>query len=103
MWRWQAQAAARQHVMFALGCRQTAFQAAPATGSPTLTVFFSSPPCLYTGLSDFNARARASNFEPAELPAVMQYLHDRGAKGYVVLNVLGGWLRPGVGVVEANG
>lgn len=44
---------------------------------------------VYFGLSDFNARARASNFEPNELPDIMAYLHDRGTKGYVVLNVLG--------------
>ena len=50
---------------------------------------------VYFGLSDFNARARAANFEPSELPVVMQYLHERGAKGYVVVNVLGepvGWM-----------
>ena len=44
---------------------------------------------VYFGLSDFNARARAANFEPSELPEVMQYLHERGTKGYVVVNVLG--------------
>lgn len=58
--------------------RQTVAPAAPVSRT-----------VLCSGLSDFNARARASNFDPEELPAVMQYLHDRGVKGYVVLNVLG--------------
>ncbi|MEW5305319.1 MAG: hypothetical protein WDW36_007867 [Sanguina aurantia] len=43
---------------------------------------------VYFGLSDFNARARASNFEPEELPEIMSYLHDRGVKGFVAMNVL---------------
>jgi collagenase-like PrtC family protease len=32
--------------------------------------------------------ARAANFTPDELPAVMSYLRTRGVKGYVALNVL---------------
>lgn len=43
---------------------------------------------VYFGVSSFNARARAENFSPAELPEVMKYLHERGMKGYLVLNVL---------------
>ena len=44
---------------------------------------------MYFGLQDgFNARARASNFPIDELPDVMNYLHDRNVKGYLVLNVL---------------
>eukprot|EP00798_Chlamydomonas_sp_ICE-L_P014799 gene14799-20854_t len=43
---------------------------------------------VYFGLSEFNARARAENFTTEELPEVMDYLHDRGVKGYVTLNVL---------------
>lgn len=31
---------------------------------------------------------RASNFEPEELPEIMSYLHDRGVKGFVAMNVL---------------
>ena len=43
----------------------------------------------YFGLQDgFNARARASNFPIDELPEVMNYLHDRGLKGYLVVNIL---------------
>lgn len=59
--------------------------------------FLGSLPSLHAGLSDFNARARAANFEPDELPQVMEYLHARGAKGYVVLNVLGGCWAAGCG------
>lgn len=39
---------------------------------------------MYFGLSDFNARARAANFDPAELPTVMDFLHEHGVKGFVV-------------------
>lgn len=43
---------------------------------------------VYFGVSHFNARARAENFGLEELPDVMKYLHERGMKGYLVLNVL---------------
>jgi len=44
---------------------------------------------VYFGLdSGFNARARAKNFAPAELPAIMAELHGRGLAGYVTLNTL---------------
>jgi U32 family peptidase len=44
---------------------------------------------VYFGLQDgFNARARASNFPIDELVDVMNYLHDRSVKGYLVVNVL---------------
>lgn len=43
---------------------------------------------VYFGLTAFNARHRAHNFEPAELPQVMSYLHHRGVKGYVTFNIL---------------
>jgi putative protease len=43
---------------------------------------------VYFGLTSFNARHRAHNFEPDELPAIMQYLHERGVKGYVTFNIL---------------
>lgn len=44
---------------------------------------------VYFGLdTGFNARARANNFSPAELPQVMSLLHRRGLKGYVTLNTL---------------
>jgi len=44
---------------------------------------------VYFGLQEgFNARARASNFNIDELTDVMNYLHDFGRKGYLVINVL---------------
>jgi putative protease len=44
---------------------------------------------VYFGLQDgFNARARATNFELATLPATMAELHRRGVKGYVAFNTL---------------
>src|SRR5690242_4783325 len=43
---------------------------------------------VYFGLSNFNARARATNFTPDELPAVMKFLHDRNVRGFVTLNTL---------------
>ena len=43
----------------------------------------------YFGVSLFNARARASNFDAEEdLPEVMRYLHAHGVRGYVTLNIL---------------
>jgi putative protease len=44
---------------------------------------------VYFGLATgFNARARATNFSPEELPEVMAELHGRGLRGYVTLNTL---------------
>jgi U32 family peptidase len=43
---------------------------------------------VYFGLSAFNARARAHNFELEELPEVMAFLHARNVRGFVTLNVL---------------
>jgi putative protease len=43
---------------------------------------------VYFGLQRHNARARATNFDGAELPEVMALLHRRGVKGYVTLNTL---------------
>ncbi|WP_435006358.1 DUF3656 domain-containing U32 family peptidase [Tundrisphaera lichenicola] len=43
---------------------------------------------IYFGLRGHNARARAVNFDPSELPEVMTLLHRRGVKGYVTLNTL---------------
>ena len=44
---------------------------------------------VYFGLrSGLNARARAVNFSPEELPELMRYLHLRGVRGYVTLNTL---------------
>lgn len=43
---------------------------------------------VYFGLHGFNARARATNFDVAELGATMRWLHEHGARGYVTLNTL---------------
>ncbi len=43
---------------------------------------------IYFGLSAFNARARATNFDPAALGETLAYLHGQGVKGYVTLNTL---------------
>jgi putative protease len=44
---------------------------------------------VYFGLKDgFNARARAGNFSLDELGNLMQYLHERGVRGYLALNTL---------------
>ena len=44
---------------------------------------------IYLGLDDgFNARARATNFVLDRIPELMQFLHQRGVKGYITLNTL---------------
>lgn len=43
---------------------------------------------IYFGLQGFNARARATNFDAAELGATLRMLHEHGVKGYVTLNTL---------------
>ena len=43
---------------------------------------------VYFGLQGFNARARATNFDVAELSRTMRWLHEHGARGYVTLNTL---------------
>jgi putative protease len=44
---------------------------------------------VYFGLNvGFNARARAENMGPEDLPEIMAELHERGVKGYVTLNTL---------------
>lgn len=43
---------------------------------------------IFFGVGRFNARVRAHNFEEADLPALMTYLHGRGVKGYVTFNTL---------------
>lgn len=62
---------------------------APAGGWPQLKAAVKSgADAVYFGLSDFNARARAANFAPEELPEVMGWLHERGAQGFVTFNTL---------------
>ena len=43
---------------------------------------------VYFGLEALNARARASNFAVEEVPDVIGYLHERGVRGFVAINVL---------------
>ena len=43
---------------------------------------------VYFGLSNFNARHRATNFTAEELPEVMRFLHDRNVRGYITCNTL---------------
>ena len=63
---------------------------APAGGWPQVRAALTSgADAVYFGLQEgFNARARASNFGIEEVPSLMNYLHERGAKGYCVVNVL---------------
>ncbi len=43
---------------------------------------------IYFGLDRFNARMRAKNFTAADLPALMEFLHRRGVRGYLTFNTL---------------
>jgi len=43
---------------------------------------------IYFGLERFNARMRAKNFTQADLPALMEFLHRRGVRGYITFNTL---------------
>ena len=43
---------------------------------------------IYFGLDRFNARMRAHNFTQSDLPALMEFLHRRGVRGYVTFNTL---------------
>ncbi|HYE33658.1 MAG TPA: DUF3656 domain-containing protein [Methylomirabilota bacterium] len=43
---------------------------------------------IYFGLERFNARMRAHNFTIADLPRLMEFLHQRGVRGYVTFNTL---------------
>lgn len=43
---------------------------------------------VFFGVGRFNARVRARNFTPEDLPELMAYLHRRGARGYLTFNTL---------------
>ncbi len=43
---------------------------------------------IYFGLPAFNARLRADNFSNKDLPALMDFLHQHGVKGFVAMNTL---------------
>ena len=62
---------------------------APAGGWPQLEAAIKNgADCVYFGLELLNARPRANNFTVKERPKVMDFLRERGAKGYVTMNVL---------------
>ncbi len=62
---------------------------APVGGRPQLAAAIENgADAVYFGLTSFNARARAANFTPDELPDVMAELHERGVQGFVTLNTL---------------
>ena len=43
---------------------------------------------IYFGMPQFNARIRADNFTPSDLPELMEFLHSRGVRGFVAFNTL---------------
>lgn len=43
---------------------------------------------VYLGLSRLNARQRATNFTPEQLPETIAYLHNHNVRGYITLNTL---------------
>ena len=43
---------------------------------------------VYFGVERFNARLRAENFRTDDLPEVMTWLHRRGVRGFLTVNVL---------------
>ena len=43
---------------------------------------------IYFGMPKFNARIRADNFTPEDLPELMSFLHEHGVRGFVAFNVL---------------
>jgi putative protease len=43
---------------------------------------------IYFGMPRFNARIRADNFTAEDLPALMDFLHQHGVRGFVAFNTL---------------
>ncbi|MDF1738810.1 MAG: DUF3656 domain-containing protein [Verrucomicrobiales bacterium] len=43
---------------------------------------------IYFGMPTFNARIRADNFRPDDLPELMAFLHEHGVRGFVAFNTL---------------
>jgi putative protease len=43
---------------------------------------------IYFGMPRFNARIRADNFSEEDLPALMEFLHKHGVRGYCAFNTL---------------
>lgn len=62
---------------------------APAGGYPQLRAAIAAgADAVYFGLSEFNARARAVNFAPEQLPELIAELHSHAMQGFVTLNTL---------------
>ena len=63
---------------------------APAGGRAQLeAAVWAGADAVYFGLSDgLNARIRATSFAADELASTMDYLHERGVRGYLTLNTL---------------
>ncbi|MDD5614009.1 MAG: U32 family peptidase [Candidatus Omnitrophica bacterium] len=60
----------------------------PAGDWPSLvTAVDSGADGVYFGVRGFNMRERASNFQAKELKQVMDFLHNKGKKGYLALNI----------------
>ena len=53
-----------------------------------MTAVDSGADSVYFGVHGLNMRAKASNFDILELKKVMKYLHEKGKKGYLALNVI---------------
>ncbi|MCK5222039.1 MAG: U32 family peptidase, partial [Candidatus Aminicenantes bacterium] len=56
--------------------------------SGMVTAVESGADSIYFGVRGLNMRASASNFDMLEIKKVMNYLHERGKKGYLALNVI---------------
>jgi len=56
--------------------------------SGMLTAVDSGADSVYFGVRGLNMRANASNFDVLELKKIMDFLHDKGKKGYLTLNVI---------------
>ena len=52
-----------------------------ATGHALKAAVLNGADAVYFGLSDFNARKRATNFSCDELPKVIEYCHNHNVKG----------------------
>jgi len=56
--------------------------------SGMVTAVESGADSVYFGVRGLNMRAGASNFDILEVKKVMKFLHERGKKGYLALNVI---------------
>ncbi len=56
--------------------------------SGMVTAVESGADSVYFGIKGLNMRAGASNFDILEIKKVMKFLHEKGKKGYLALNVI---------------